>query len=148
MRNKKGLVYILLIWTILAFVVIPAAEVRAQVGGATGSWAANTGFEKICSRSSAGGLPQCIANLYLIALGLGAIVALLLLVIAGFRYMTASGNASNVEAAKESFTSALIGLLIIFMAFMLLYTINPALTRFTIPGFGPIQVQNASRGGG
>jgi hypothetical protein len=87
-----------------------------------------TGFEGICSKTA--GLPKCIQQLYLLALGLGALVAVLMIVLAGYRYMTASGNAQQVESAKDAFTSAFIGLIIIFVAYILLYLINPDLVTF------------------
>lgn len=88
-----------------------------------------TGFEDIC-KVQENGLATCIKQLYLFSLGLGSIIALLMIVLAGFRYMTASGNAQQVEGAKESFSAAFIGLIIIFIAFILLYVINPDLVHF------------------
>lgn len=96
-----------------------------------------TGFEKICSKEL--GIGVCIQQIYLLALGLGAIVALLMIILAGYRYMTAKGNASQVENAKEALTSAFIGLIIIFVAFILLYLINPDLVKFRKFGFPPIE---------
>ena len=88
----------------------------------------DTGFKDICSKGV--GLGVCIQKLYLLSLGLAAILALLMIVIAGYRYMTAAGNAQAVQGAKDAFASAFIGLLIIFIAFILLYLINPDLTKF------------------
>ena len=45
--------------------------------------------------------------------------------------MTASGNAQAVQSAKDAFGAALIGLIIIFIAFILLYVINPDLVKFS-----------------
>lgn len=89
---------------------------------------AETGFEKFCNAKD--GLAPCIQKIYLLSLGLGAIVALLMVVLAGYRYMTAGGNATQVESAKDSLGSAFIGLIIIFVAFILLSLINPDLVRF------------------
>lgn len=87
-----------------------------------------TGFEQICSKAA--GLASCVQQLYVLALGLGALIALLMIILAGYRYMTASGNATQVQSAKDAFASAFVGLIIIFVAFILLHTINPDLTRF------------------
>ncbi len=129
MRNKKllfGAVFLLSVFTLL---FIFAGSASAQV--------TETGFEKICAKGN--GLAVCIQQLYLVALGLGAVVALLMIILAGYRYMTAQGNAQQVESAKEALTSAFIGLIIIFIAFILLYLINPDLVKFKglqLPG-GP-----------
>lgn len=93
-----------------------------------------TGFEDICSKPTSdgkqGGLAQCIQRLYLFSLGIGGFIAFAMIVLAGYRYMTAAGNSSQVEGAKEAFASAFIGLVIIFVAFILLNLINPDLVRF------------------
>lgn len=81
-----------------------------------------------CSRT--GSIAKCVKGIYLMSLGLGALIALLMIVLSGYRYMTASGNAQQVENAKGAFTDAFIGLIIIFVAFILLYIINPDLTKF------------------
>ncbi len=87
-----------------------------------------TGFEDICSKKV--GLATCVQRLYLLSLGLGSIVALLMIILAGYSYMTAQGNAQQVEKAKEGFASAFIGLIVLFIAFILLYVINPDLVQF------------------
>ena len=94
---------------------------------ATTTVTSTTGFEQICNRDA--GLASCIQKIYLLSLGLGSIVALLMIVLAGYSYMTAGGNAQQVESAKGSFESAFIGLIIIFVAFILLNLINPDLVR-------------------
>lgn len=69
---------------------------------------------------------------YIIALynwGLRALVilAIVMIMIAGFRWLTAAGNASLITQAKNQITSALIGLLIGIGSFALLNFINPQL---------------------
>ncbi len=121
MRNKKVLFGAIFLLSIFVFLFV-------SVGFASAQEVAKTGFEDICARDA--GLAKCIQQLYLLALGLGAIVALLMIVLAGYRYMTAAGNAQQVENAKEAFASAFIGLIVIFIAFILLYLINPDLVKF------------------
>ena len=123
MRNtNKIFVYLALILLVAIqfFPVLAAAQERAP--------AAATGFEKLCDKTV--GIGGCIARIYLFSLGAGALIALLMVVLAGYRYMSASGNAEQVSAAKESLESALKGLIIIFVGFILLYLINPDLVQF------------------
>lgn len=47
-----------------------------------------------------------------------AAVAILFLIVGGFRYVTSTGNAEQVEAAKKTVLYAIIGLIIIFIAFV------------------------------
>jgi len=50
-----------------------------------------------------------------------------MIMIAGFRWLTAAGNASLITQAKDQITSALIGLLIGIGSYALLNVINPQL---------------------
>ena len=93
-----------------------------------------TGFEGICQRGANAGIAACVKAIYLFSLGFGSILALLMLVLSGYRYMTAAGNAEQVQNAKDGFEDAMKGLVIIFTAFILLFIINPDLVKF-----GPLQ---------
>lgn len=46
-------------------------------------------------------------------------VAVLFLIIGGFRYVVSTGNPDQVEAAKKTILYAILGLIIIFIAFVL-----------------------------
>lgn len=132
-----------------------SAEVsKTYTFGAGGSLAANTlpatNFLGSCKKG--GTIAACVADIYKLSLGLGAIIALLMIVLSGYRYMTASGNASQVESAKEAFTAAFIGLIIIFVAYILLYLINPDLVKFRslpdLPYSLPLSSTPTNPGGG
>lgn len=69
-----------------------------------------------------------IANLYIWALGIGALVALGALIFGGLLYITSAGNASRQDDAKEWIFGAVIGLFILFGSYLILNTINPNLT--------------------
>lgn len=71
----------------------------------------------------------CVNQIYMLSLGLGGLLALFMLVISGYRYMTSGGNAQQVESAKDTFTSALTGLIVLLIGFILLNVINPDLTN-------------------
>lgn len=49
-------------------------------------------------------------------LGLLGLVAVIMIIIGGFRWMTAGGNEEKVEAAKKILTAAIIGLIIVLLA--------------------------------
>lgn len=58
-------------------------------------------------------------------LGILALIAVVLILIAGFRWMTAGGNEEKVESAKKTLYAALIGLVIILAGWGLsVYVIN------------------------
>ncbi|MBI4049829.1 MAG: hypothetical protein HY398_00065 [Candidatus Doudnabacteria bacterium] len=115
----------LLLIICLSFILIsPFFALAAESG------LGDTGFETVCKKGGELALGACIANIYKLSLGLGAVVALFMTILAGYRYMNAAGNAEQVESAKESFTYAITGLIILFVAYALLYTINPDLVKF------------------
>lgn len=70
-----------------------------------------------------------IADLYAWALGIGALIALLVLIYGGIVYTTSAGNESRVSEAKEWLFGALIGLFILFGSYLILNTINPELIK-------------------
>ena len=57
------------------------------------------------------------------ALGLLGIIFLIIMVFAGYRWMTASGNEESVKTSKQMITRAIIGLIIILMAYAITYFI-------------------------
>lgn len=109
-----------------------------------------TGFESICSLTDPNGnqipgaLGVCIKQIYLFSLGFGALIALFMLVTAGYRYMSAAGNAEQVQSAKDTFETTFKGLIIIFTGFILLYLINPDLVQFTKLSLPPIPAGQTS----
>lgn len=75
-------------------------------------------------------LGECVVAIYKWSLGLSVILALLMIIFAGYLYMTSGGNAQQVTLAKEFFSGALIGLIVLFCAIIILRTINPELVNF------------------
>ncbi|MDP3741048.1 MAG: pilin [bacterium] len=144
MKRNKNLVFG------AVFVLLVFASLFVFQGASAQTTAGPTGFENICGRDAQGNynIGTCVQQIYILALGLGAIVALLMIILAGYRYMTASGNAQQVEGAKEAFASAFIGLIVIFVAFILLYLVNPDLVRFRGLTFPAIQKTDEKQSGG
>lgn len=58
-----------------------------------------------------------VGNIIAIALGLLGLIAFILILYAGFLWMTASGDSTQVTKAKSMMTSAIIGMVIILSAF-------------------------------
>ena len=75
-------------------------------------------------------LPRCINQIYVWSLGVASLLALLMMVVGGYYYMTASGNAEQSSKGVEMIWGAVIGLAILFGAYLLLNTINPDLVNF------------------
>ena len=57
-------------------------------------------------------------------------VAVVIMMVGGFIYMTAGGNKQRVDEGKHRFTHALFGLLLLLGSYTILYIINPGLVEF------------------
>ena len=73
-------------------------------------------------------------NLYKLALWIVAISALFMLVVGGFLYLSSAGNTALLGTAKKVIYSALIGLVIALISWLLLDTINSDLTNLKLTG--------------
>ncbi len=76
--------------------------------------------------------PKCISQIYIWSLGIGGLLALLMTVIGGYSYMTAAGNAERAQKGTEMIWGSVIGLALLFGAYLLLSTINPDLVNFRV----------------
>jgi hypothetical protein len=59
------------------------------------------------------------------AFKLAGVLAFAMIVYAGFQYLTSGGNTAQQKDAQERITGAIIGLLLLFAFYIILYTINP-----------------------
>jgi len=120
-RNKIDIVRVkaiaALLFSALLFVAIPLAMAHADNGSA------------ICSSQSNPdtNIGVCINRIYVISLAAGGFIAVVLIIVAGYLYMT---GGKGVETAKNIIYSVISGLVILFGAYALLFTINPDLTTF------------------
>ena len=74
-------------------------------------------------------IAQYISGIYYFALYAGAILAVVVIMGAGFVWLTSQGNQSTIGRAKEYISNALIGILILLGSYALLYNINPQLVE-------------------
>ena len=65
--------------------------------------------------------------LFTFGISFAGIAAVAMIVVGGVQYITAYGNSSVVQSAKNRITQALLGLLLAICAWLILYTINPDL---------------------
>lgn len=80
--------------------------------------------------------PQAfVRSIFNLVLGLAGGIALILIIISGYKFMASSGNPEATKAATEQLTSAIIGLLFIIFAFVILEMIGVDILK--IPGFKP-----------
>src|SRR3989344_2282693 len=85
-----------------------------------------------------------VSALYQFSLMAAGMLAFGMIVYAGLRYTFAAGNPSTQSDARDQILQALLGLLLLFGAFIVLTTINPNLTNLTLPGLGKIEGQEGT----
>jgi len=78
-------------------------------------------------------LGDYIAVFYNYAVSVAGIIAGVMIVVAGYQYLSSAGNDSKVKGAKERIKNALIGLAILFSAYLILNTVNPDTLRLQMP---------------
>ena len=84
----------------------------------------NAGNSNLPNDTSVSGFILKIIN---IALAVAGLVAVLFLIIGGFRYITSAGNEETAEQAKKIITNAIIGVVIIILSFVIVRVISNAL---------------------
>ncbi len=85
-------------------------------------------------------LPTMILAVYKFGIWTIGIAGLFMMTIGGFMYMSSAGNTSTVNTAKGIITDSLIGIAAAMAAYLILYVINPDLTKMDI-NFAPMNVE-------
>ncbi len=70
-----------------------------------------------------------VSAIYSFFAGVIGMIAAVMVLFGGFQWMTAGGNAGNVQKAKTTITSSLIAIVLTLGSYLLLYTINPQLVQ-------------------
>lgn len=70
------------------------------------------------------GFEAIFSNIITVALEFAGIVLFIMFLIGGFKYLTAGGDPKAVEAAKGTLTHAIIGLVVLILAFIILQLIH------------------------
>jgi hypothetical protein len=77
-------------------------------------------------------LADYLAAAFKLGIGIAAVLAVLMIMIGGFRYIMAAGG-SGISGAKDMIKHAVIGLLLTVSAYTLLQTVNPDITTLKLP---------------
>ena len=105
-------------------ITIPGFDTEARNAGMQGSETAGYSI----NGNSIGAL---IKSIYKYAIGIVGIVAAIVMMIGGFMWLIAGGNQSKISEAQEWVKASLTGLILALGSYMILATVNPALTTFT-----------------
>ncbi len=126
---KKWLIGIMsLVWA-TSLISLSPVTVNAQnldVWGNTQNSYANIGLSDTDPR-------DVVANVIKVVLGFLGTIAVVLIIVAGFQWMTAAGSEDKIAKAKKIMTAAVIGLVIVLMAYALSTFVINAIISATNP---------------
>lgn len=93
---------------------LAAESLEKEIQGGLTNLGAGAGYK---SYSETGGLPQLIGKIINIFLSILGVLFVVLMVYGGYLWMTSFGNSQKVDKAKELIIDAVIGLIIIMLAY-------------------------------
>ncbi|MDD2758073.1 MAG: pilin [Patescibacteria group bacterium] len=76
---------------------------------------------------------QYIKTIYNYSLVIIGILATVIIIISGAQWITSAGNTETISSAKKKITGAVIGLVIAYMSYNILNSINPATVNLRLP---------------
>ncbi len=88
--------------------------------------------------TSVSGSPEYVTVLYRYALGIVTLVAIIMVVYGGFRYLLGA-TTGDVKSGRKVIEDAIGGMVILFLAYIILYTVNPKTVRLSLPDIRRIQ---------
>ncbi len=87
-------------------------------------------------------LGQFIQYIYRYAVTIAAIVAVIMVMLAGFQWVTSGGNSESITSAKKRIAGALMGLFLMYLSYFILNALNPALVNIRLPQVWMVRKQN------
>lgn len=127
--KKNVLCFILLLSFCLIQVAgvlyIPKANAESlwdKQQGFTGSNPVGDAFGETSSEPK--DIREVVADIIKVFLGLLGVIFIILIIVAGYKWMTAGGNEEKVKEAKSQISTAIIGLVIILMAYSIAHFVT------------------------
>jgi len=112
---------------------LPQTATLSTPGASTGVPGTVSGYaplEPLTQHVAYANFADYLSTVYKLAITIGALIAVVMLVTGGVRYML-SESFTDIDKAKTRIKNALWGLLILVGSFLILYTINPNLLNFS-----------------
>ena len=124
----KKILNILVVSIFLSSTVIPATVFAVDINTNYAPLTDIPGFAEATSAKNPGGMLNTLFNL---SIGIGGILAVIMIIFAGFKYMYEE-SISGKSDAKAKITNAFFGLLLILGSYIILRTINSDLLRINL----------------
>jgi hypothetical protein len=133
-KNKKLIIFLLSVFVILQTGVVFALEA---------DYPSIMGFQ-VTGES----FPEYAAYLFNIGIGIAFLLAAGVIAFGGVYYLISFSRGSFTSEAKEWIKAGILGLLIVLCAYLIAYTINPALVFFKLGDLLPVDFDSLFNGGG
>lgn len=91
-------------------------------------------------------LKDYIEGVYRLLIGLGALFAVVMIIIAGYQWMLSGGSADKTGDAKKRMWNASIGLVLAMLSYIILNTISSRLVELRLPKVDAIRQEIAGQG--
>lgn len=116
---------------LLSLVAFFALGIASAFAAETTSYKPLTSLPGVFEEGQVTNPASLIRNIYTFAIGAGSVLAVLIIIIAGIKYMY-QDSIGGKSHAKEQITNALLGLLIILGSYIFLYTLNSDLVNINL----------------
>lgn len=135
MLKKKFLTIISLIIFSLTPVMPLSATVYADCGDSdTPAGQVRQGFGETGSSCNENGVQNAVRRIVTVLSWVAGVVAVIMIMISGFKYMTSGGDSGKIASAKSSLIYAMIGLAIAALALTITGFVVSSATKCNIPG--------------
>ncbi len=126
---KKFLIRIVAASTAFAMPLMVSAQNAVSDGLKGSEWTRIFGNGGSRSLTGAQDLPTLIANIVRLLLLFAGGIAVLFIIIGGYQYLTSAGNEEQAESGKKTLINALIGIVIIVLAYVIVNVVVSLVTN-------------------
>lgn len=112
-KTSKIILSLIIVATIFSVAVIPQARANVILKGITDT------VKETDLKGGTTNLPEAIGKIIQIFLGFLGVIAVVLIIFAGYMWMTAGGDSGKVEKAKGYIKNAVIGIVIILASYII-----------------------------
>lgn len=115
---KKIALALVSLLAMFSFAITPLATTYADTTDVfTSACSANSSDTTLCKDTKGSSIFSIIKTIIQIMLIVAGIIAVIMIIIGGIRYMTSNGDQADVKAAKDTILYAIIGLIVCMIAF-------------------------------
>lgn len=140
-HSKQHILFVLILVAAVSGVLVALQPVAAQSGTASSEIKLQVHLPgtSLCTDPANAGsycvkdFGEYLMNFYRWFVSITGVLAIAMVVLGGFRWITAAGNSSKIEEAKDIINGAFSGIVLIMISFLFLQLINPQILTLRLP---------------